>query len=367
MTVRKRASKKAKKGFTYTVDFRYKDKYGVSRRFTKSGFLTSREAKNYEIEKRTELAQGLNITNKKITFGYVADQYFKNDPFLKETTLEQRKGIYNKHLKPSLSNIEMNLIDYKLLQDIFDILGKNNSKQVCKNTYTTLNAIYVFAINNKIVYLKPYEKLKISGLKTEKKEKEVITQEEFNALISHFKKPTDKLRLINDNYIVLLYIGYYCGLRLSEALALERKDIDFNNNTISINKQIQDIKGIATVTSTKTDKSNSIIPLPKELKELLIEHFRTYSESNLVIFNKKYTYLLSHSVKQRFLSLSKKLGFKFHYHMLRHTFITQLHSKGIDVKTAQELARHSNYQTTMDVYTNLDKNKMVGITDDLYS
>lgn len=42
--------------------------------------------------------------------------------------------------------------------------------------------------------------------------------------------------------------------------------------------------------------------------------------------------------------------------MLRHTLITNLYKSGVDVKTTQELARHSNINTTLNVYTHLEEN-----------
>ena len=41
--------------------------------------------------------------------------------------------------------------------------------------------------------------------------------------------------------------------------------------------------------------------------------------------------------------------------MLRHTLITNLYTNGVDVKTTQELARHSNINTTLNVYTHLEQ------------
>ena len=367
MSIRKRPSKKAKKGYTYTVDFRYKDKYGVSRRFTKSGFKTSREAKNYELEKRIDLEKGYEITGKKVTFGYVTEVYFKNDPFLKQTSIQQRTFIYNKHMKGYLHEAMISKIDYVYLQNMMDEIGKKNSISISKSVYASLNAIYQFAINNGFVNSRPYEKLKITGHEVKKESNDILTVEQFNTLIDHFNNRVDKLRLSYDNYKILLYLGYYTGIRLGEALALERKDIDFEKNTITINKQLQEINRKPVITSTKTKKSNGVIPLSKEMKTILQEHFEKYPEPTIVIFNKKHEYLIPSSVKQYFLKLSKKLGFDFHFHMLRHTFITQLYNKGIDIKTAQELARHSNYQTTMDVYTNLQDKNFDGIIDNLYS
>ena len=39
------------------------------------------------------------------------------------------------------------------------------------------------------------------------------------------------------------------------------------------------------------------------------------------------------------------------WHTLRHTFGTLMKANGEDIKTIQELLRHSNYKVTADTYT----------------
>jgi integrase len=49
---------------------------------------------------------------------------------------------------------------------------------------------------------------------------------------------------------------------------------------------------------------------------------------------------------------------KIGWHTLRHTFATALDGAGSRMKVAQELMRHANIATTMDVYTGaLEKDK----------
>lgn len=38
-------------------------------------------------------------------------------------------------------------------------------------------------------------------------------------------------------------------------------------------------------------------------------------------------------------------------HTFRHTFITDMYSKGIDVKSLQDLVGHGDVQTTLGIYT----------------
>ena len=42
---------------------------------------------------------------------------------------------------------------------------------------------------------------------------------------------------------------------------------------------------------------------------------------------------------------------KIGWHTFRHTYSTMLRSAGTDIKVQQELLRHANIQTTMNIYT----------------
>ena len=75
MFVRKRTSKKAKKGYTWTVYIDYEDSYGVKQRYTKGGFQEKSEALNHGIEKQQELKQGIEIKLKDKTFSEVYLEY----------------------------------------------------------------------------------------------------------------------------------------------------------------------------------------------------------------------------------------------------------------------------------------------------
>jgi site-specific recombinase XerD len=54
-------------------------------------------------------------------------------------------------------------------------------------------------------------------------------------------------------------------------------------------------------------------------------------------------------------------------HILRHTFITELYYAGVDLKTAQYLAGHSDIKTTLKIYTHLDNEKLKSTSDKMKS
>jgi len=359
MSVYKKEAKKAKNGYTYQVNFQYVNKYGIKKRYIKSGFKTKKEATIHENTKKEEIKNGIHISENK-TFDKVFNEYIQSLN-LRESTLNNRLSIYNRNIKPAFGNMKMNYIDFDFIQNFLNAQGKIYSKNTCKIMKSIINLVMCYAYNMSYITRMPYSKLKVTGI--EKEKQKTITIEQFNCLINALSHPKAFQKIRYDSYIVLLYIGLYTGIRIGEALALNRDDIDLRNKTMTINKQFH--KNIENYTKTKT--STAIIPMPEELAKILKNHFKKYPNTNLVCFNQDYNYIRYKSAIDKFSDIGKENGFHFHYHMLRHTFVTQLYRKNINVKTAQTLARHSSIKTTLDIYTNLENEDLSGITNNLYN
>ena len=352
MPVRKRTSKKAKNGYVFEVYFNYKDRSGNNKRFTKSGFLTKKEAQTYETIKKEEIVNNILIKNKKHTFNDIFEMYIVNDPFTKDSTKHVRKTIYNKHLKKELGNCDISMMDYEYIQNFFNKKAKNNTKTTVENIYKVLNGVFTFAYNNNYIVRKPYSRLKLNGIKTLKKKK-IISLDDFNRLIDNYKNARIDKVIEADNYIVALYIGLYTGVRLGECLGIKKEDVDLEKNKITINKQLQIIDNHIHLTELKTDSSYRTVPISDELHIILEKHFKTYPEAEFVICDKDMGWMSPRKIQKSLLRAAEKLKIDFHYHMLRHTFITQLYNKGVDIKVTQLLAGHAKYQTTADIYTEL--------------
>ena len=162
----------------------------------------------------------------------------------------------------------------------------------------------------------------------------------------------------SDSIAIALYIGYYSGLRISEVLALEKSDFDFTNNEIHITKQLDCVgkrtSEIHITTVMKTNSSNAVIPLAEPLKEILMDWFEVNPYDH-VICDVEGNYIHVETLKLAINKTCKKMGIYFHFHMLRHTFISNLANNGISPQIAKELARHSRIETTMDIYTHVNE------------
>lgn len=143
----------------------------------------------------------------------------------------------------------------------------------------------------------------------------------------------------------IIYLAFNTGMRLSELLALEWTDINFEKKKLHINKSSH--YGIKKegkqsghyLSSVKTDKER-IIDLADEdisfLKKHKAEQNRQrltfkgkYYDNNLVFAKSDGTYLRNDSVSKAFTNFANRLGYKVTFHSTRHFHITSLLMMGV--------------------------------------
>lgn len=104
----------------------------------------------------------------------------------------------------------------------------------------------------------------------------------------------------------------------------------------------------------KTKTSKAILPFHKRLQEILLKWFQ-YHPHKHVISDQHGKYLNPKQLEYTLWKISNDLDIHFHFHMLRHTLATRLVSNGAELKAAQELLRHANITTTMNIYTHVNE------------
>ncbi len=365
MPIREVKSKKSKKGITYRVYFDYKDKYGRPQHYSKSGFATKTEAINHEKLIYAKIIDG-SLINDKRTFGDVWCEYIENDPHTSLSTKQIRKCYYNKHIKPVFEDADIKLLDYNIIQDFITEKGQTLAKSSVENITKVFSGVFKFAYNRNYIDRLPYTRLKLSGkAKNNLFKKKTVTENEFNELLS----VVNKNRSVRyRSYKIVFMLGYYMGIRLSEALALEKSDVDFKNERVMITKNIfknNELKELE-IKEAKTPASCAVVPLPKILIPVLKKWFDE-NESNLAAPDNDMNLLDPQIVKTYLERYSKRSGVHISSHMFRHTFATRLWQQSVDIKIAQRLLRHENYQTTLDVYTSLENENLNNVVNSVYS
>ncbi len=127
-------------------------------------------------------------------------------------------------------------------------------------------------------------------------------------------------------------MAWYGGLRISEVLNAEPRDVDMEKGTLLI-RQGKNSKDRVTI-------------LPKHFREEMLE---------LMPLKK---ICKARALQKAFKKACKEAGLlekkpELHFHSLRHGFCTHAIEKGIDITRVQVLAGHSNISTT-NIYCHLN-------------
>ena len=146
------------------------------------------------------------------------------------------------------------------------------------------------------------------------------------------------------------------GLRRSEFLALQWRDVAFETLTISVTRSI--VNGV--VGNCKTEASRKPVPLEATVAEdlWLWKQATPYNRPEDWLFASVHAKgrlpMWPDMILKRWIrpaaqraGIHRRIG----WHTFRHTYSTLLKANGEDVKVVQELLRHANIKITMDTYT----------------
>ncbi|WP_455684363.1 tyrosine-type recombinase/integrase [Thomasclavelia sp.] len=367
MSIRRRVSKKARNGYVYEVYFTYK-KNGVSTRYSKSGFATKKEAQEHESFKLAEVQKNGKLKrNMTKTLDEVYNEFLEvGTSRYQANTITNTKRNYKCHIKQKLGQVIIQKLDYELLQRFFNNLS-SNTVTTNKNIKIAFNRILDFAVRVGYIDNNQLRFVTICGVIKKSNKYQIIADEQLELLLNELRL-TDSFT--NQAYVIAIEIGSYTGLRISEVFALEKDDIDLISNTINVNRKLiyNDLKKdeLYSVHQLKSKSSNAIIPMPYSLKEILVDWFKTNPYQYLVCDIDGH-YLHPKYFHQKITRLKAKCGVKFNFHMLRHSYATTLIMNNVDIKTAQELLRHSSFNTTLDVYTHISEKHKNDVVNNIFN
>lgn len=364
MGIIKRQSKTAKNGYTYEVNFTYFDsRSGITKRHFKRGFLTKKEAELYEIEKKEKIRREGSFTKQvEITLNDAFNEFITTgSSYYQANTMYNCKKDWH-YFKDSIGLMKIRNISYSDVQNFFNS-RINEGIETNKSIRKTLNRVFVHSIRAEYIKTNPLQHVVVKG-KVNARKKEILSKDDLNKLLYKLAEQND---FKYQAYIVAILIGYYTGLRLSEVLALSKRNILFSENLIQVNEKLV-YKGLKTgeyyvTKQMKSKKSSGTIPLPLILRNYLIRWFEVNPYEKVVCDANGY-YLnpacLSNYVKK----MAKTCGITFNFHMLRHSFATMLIENHTDIRIAQELMRHENFNTTLSIYMHIkDEQKIQAVNN----
>jgi integrase len=326
---------------------------------------TQKEADRKAEELKVSLRKGIDISASNDAFKTWAEYWLTSKRYEVSAdrygTLVSRSALWIDALKTAqISQIK----PFELQTILFSIASKNPytgepmARKTIRGYVQVINAIFDFAMDNRVIDFNPATKLKIPQTAPPAEQRRALTEQERQRIMEfeHRAKPSAMLMM-------------FSGLRRGEATALQWNDIDFVNNKISVTKSYNFKQK-----EFKTPKNGKarVVSVP----QILIDYLQTLPKvSPFVLTNARGGMMTEDSWKRLYqsymLDMNIEYGFggsinkfannmnvpmvinTFTPHELRHTFCTIMFEAGIDALTAKEQLGHSDIKTTLSIYTHL--------------
>lgn len=218
---------------------------------------------------------------------------------------------------------------------------RNNSFVSVAHKLAVLKSFFAYLQGEEIIRHDPT--ISIRAPKIEQRLPTYLTTREVNRLlrVTHNSGPISS----RDRAIIELF--YASGIRISELINLQIKDIDFDSLKIKI------IHG-------KGKKERFVLMAPLT-KKMLKEYLTYRDDDSPYLFISQMGQPLSKVTINKMLNrYSRRARIKKHVtaHTLRHTFAVHLIEGGADIRVIQELLGHRSLNTTL-IYTQISDNHII--------
>lgn len=300
---------------------------------------TKKEANYLASERARELEQGIrnDRSPQEMTVGEAIDKYIsERDAILAPKTIREYKG-YRKNYIQGLMRVKIKDLSESLVQREINKESRRLSPKSIRNIWALFNSSIHSAVPNMYFNINLPQK--------EKKEFHIPTQDQLLRLFEEVEGKRLEIPVI---------LAATCGLRRGEIAALDfDKDIDYKNNTVTVNKAM-----------SNNDKSEWVIKSPKayssyrtvEAPEWVIEKIKSARENDYHNMNPAH-------ITSAFARVCNKLNIKIRFHDLRHYYASLMLSLGVPDKYAMARMGHATPNMLKTVYQHIMSDKEKEFSD----
>ena len=253
-------------------------------------------------------------------------------------TYEESLRAFESYLTFRDNGLSLDSVDTDLIRDWMEsLMDKGNSASTINKNLSALRSFYRFALKRELVKKDPAHA--VTGPKKSKPLPQFLREGEMDRLLDELEWDSS-FNNVRARTILLLF--YEAGLRRSELIGLDDKDIDFEAAQLKV-----------------TGKRNKqrIVPFGAELAETLKDYKakrqEEFGETSGALFlsdkGERISGAQVYQIVRKYLSMVTSLK-KRSPHVLRHTFATAMLNNGAGLETIKSLLGHASVSTT-EIYT----------------
>jgi integrase len=258
-----------------------------------------------------------------------------------------------RHIKEHIGKRPIQKLNAAEIESMYARLFKTFSSTSILYLHRNLNCAFKYARKKKLTNYNPCDD--VTPPRKSKPELAVL-------------RPVDVSKYIDAYKATPLYpavcIALMCGLRKGEILALQWKDIDFENNVITVKHSMGRIDNKPVLNPPKSKKTR-MVSMPEGLTDILKAH-KEYQGEMKAVADEIY-FVSDFVIVQQYGKLYHPRRFDWlfekgmekaglphvRFHDLRHTAASLMNLEGVQLKTISEILGHSSIAITADIYTNV--------------
>ena len=315
-------------------------------------FTKFAEAEDWIAEQRRarELGENTYATNPKMTVGEFMTGWVENKYSDDQSNTQRfyRKAIKN-HIIPALGNVKASSLTTKSIESLLrDMAARQLGAGTIKGVKASLSAAFNDAVRLGDLTRNPMKNVKMPDIQA-KPTKPLPRNDWEKIYLESMKDPYMHARI---------EVAGMLGLRPGEALGLKWKDLNLQESSLHVVRQVQRVKGKGLVIKAVKQKKERTLAISDTTVQILLTHKR-YQALQKAAWTEDLDLLFPNSLgkpqdekadRNAFKKLLKSAGAaNYELYQLRKTCFTAMASQ-TDLKTLMEFTGHSQVSTVLGSY-----------------
>lgn len=292
-------------------------------------------------------------------FAEVAERYEAGLGHLSAKSLYNKRSLLKSRVLPKWGDRDIRtLLPSEINAWLADLVAERLSGSLVRKCAMTTRQVLDVAVRDRLLAHNPAEGAK---LPKEGKGHEAVylTPAQLGALARNCQ-----------GYEVLIWTLGVCGLRWSEATALEVRDLDFTRHRLTISKAYTTVAGKVDIGTTKTGRSRWV-PVPATLETMLRGLVAGKDPCDLVFAAVRGGVLRERNFAQRTFGpavrATEGAPNQMWVYDLRHTAASLAISAGANIKALQHMLGHATADMTLNRYGHLYEDDLASLSSALDS
>ena len=276
-------------------------------------------------------------------------------PTITENTRASFQGNLNRWIYPALGGYKLpEITPAQITTLLVEMQAKGKAHATVVKVYSILLGLFKMAYLSDMIPKNPMDKVerpkpRKGEIKTDTAD--AYTPEEVRAILGYLKQEPLKWQ-------TFIHLLIDTGVRRGEALGIQWEDVDFQDKTVFIHRNLCYTPERGIYLDTPKNGHSRVVDLGGDTLELLKQLRGEQPEGAAFVFTQDGSAEPMHptSPTHYFRKFAQKNGIAgFHPHKLRHTFASVAITAGADVASVSEALGHSDTAVTLRMYTHANE------------